>query len=296
VTTSKRSLGPLLTLLAVVLGAGALGAAYVRPPQVLVSLQGATLRLITAAGQRGRVFPVGVGRDTPLGRSPLGTLYTGPSPRDRDFYLPTRNEPAFHRNLPFLRLDRAQTQASGASEHPYGVHGPITPTLIWGTVSAGCVRMRPDDLRRLYTFAVRHPRLPFTFIRDLDRHGGQALEIDRVGRQARGCPEEAVGVRALRRLAIGRDLHDRVCGGVDHWYAFELKGGDRLAVRVQHAGELRVELYGIRAISTVASGRFGLDHDVPLARDNRGDRYLRIVAGVGRRVAPYTLAVTMIER
>jgi hypothetical protein len=294
--TTRAPLGPLLSVLAVVLGAGTLGAADVRPPQVIVSLQGATLRLITAVGHRGHVFPVGVGRDTPLGRSPVGTFFSGPNPRDRDFYLPSRGEPAFHRNLPFLRLDRARQQASGAVEHPYGVHGPITPTLIWGTVSAGCVRMRPDDLRRLYAFAVRHPRLPFTFIRELDRHGGRAVAVDPVGRRVPACPEEVAGARPLRRLAIGRDLHDRVCGGVDHWYALELGGGDRLAVRVQHGGLLRVELYGIRAISTVAAGQFGLDHDVPLARDNRGDRYLRIVAGGGRRPASYTLTATMIER
>ena len=282
-----------LTVLGLGAAGGALLAARAPMPRVTISLEGATLRLQRTPRGRGEVYPVGVGRETPLGRGPVGTFYTGPDPRDREFYLPARHEPAFHRGLPFLRIDLPLGGKQGIRERPFGIHGPVTPTLIWGTVSAGCVRMRDQDLRRLYATAVRHPRMPFHFIRELDRVAGRPVEVDRARHAPATCPEAAFGLRRLRRVAIDADVHDRICGGVDHWYALELRGGDRLAVQLRHDGGLAVELYGIRAITTVAAGRFGLEHDVPLAHSNRGDRYLRVVADRGGKAVPYTLRLSM---
>jgi hypothetical protein len=227
-------------------------------------------------------------------------MYTGADPRDESFYVRARSQPTFYGGLPYLRLERdhsrlrrggARGELGGAPAHPFAIHGPVTPTLIWGMVSAGCVRMRPADLRYLYAVAVRHPAMAVSFVRAGER---RAREVERTRRPPRGCAEAAVGVRPLRRLRLDVVEHDRVCGGVDHWYAVELRGGDTLSLRAQHAGALRLELYGIRAISTVAEGRHQLDHTVPLAHRNRGDRYLRVVAPAGSRGnLPYTLCATL---
>lgn len=265
-------------------------------PRVVVSLSGCTLRL-ELGGEAGRkVFPVGVGRLTTRGQEgPSGTLRTGPDPRDTEFYLPRRRLPAFHRGLPFLRLDRRKLQRSGQTIHPFGLHGPVTPTLIWGQVSRGCVRMRPAHIRQLYGVAARHPSMTVTFIRGPDRVGGRVVIPDPHRRAVKGCPEAALGVRRLRRLRAGAQLHDRICGGVDHWYAIPLGGGDTISVKLAHCADLRIELFGIRAISAIARGRNGFEHRIPRAPKNRGDRFLRVTSRAGGgSFRPYSLSVTLV--
>ena len=274
-------------------GCGAPALARGRAPRVIISQAGGTLRL--HQGGKDRIFPVGVGRRTPGGFSgPLGTVRMGPDPRDGEYYIPARFLPAFYVGLPFLRLQMTESREHGKAIRPYSIHGPVTPTLIWGRVSRGCVRMRPDHIRLLYKVAVKNPGMPVTFIRGLDRIRGEAVKPDADGPALDRCAEAALGVRRLRRLTINRPLHHRVCGGVDHWYALELSGGDVLTVQLKHQGALRVEFFGIRAISSVRAGRFGLQHRVPLAHHNRGDRYLRVVApdGRDREFFPYSLQVT----
>ena len=258
-------------------------------PQIIVSLKGATLRIVEE-GHPDLIFPVGVGRDVPDGRSAPAVMYTGPDPGDRSFYLPARREPAFHLGLPYLRLDRRTGQIAGIPARPFSIHGPVTPTLIWGRVSAGCVRMRPPDLKQVYRLAVRHPGMKVSFIPGPDGRG----ELERPpGAKRLACPEAAIGLRRLRPIAQSRVQHDRICGGVDHWYSVELRGGDTVAVRLQHGGALRAELYGMRAISTVAEGRFGFEHRVPDAQRFRGARYLRISSAASRELIPYALSVTV---
>lgn len=256
-------------------------------PRVVVSVMGSTLRLQTAPN-RAIVFPVGVGRLTDGGQEgPLGTLFTGPDPGDRDLYIPRRRLPAFHRGLPYLRLDRRR-----AGARPFGIHGPVSPTLIWGRVSRGCIRMRPTDIRRLYRVAARHPSMPVTFVRGLDRVGGKAVVPAATRPAVKGCPEAAIGVRRLRRLATGAQVHDRRCGGVDHWYSIPLEGGDVTSVKLNHGGGLRVELFGIKAISAIAAGPHGFAHRIPRAPRNRGDRFIR-VTGAAKEAVPYTLSVNV---
>jgi hypothetical protein len=269
----------------------------VSEPRIVISLDRSTLRLEPGSGKKRRVYPVAVGRRTPGGqKSPLGTWFTGPDPKDRELYLPSRREPAFHRGLPFLRLEirRRGRRDPRRQERPFGIHGPVTPTLIWGTVTAGCIRMRPGHIRDLYRFAVRHPGMPVRVIRGPDRLGGRILEPDPERRARPDCPESALGVRRLRRIRTGRPLHDRICG-VDHWYALELSGGDLVSVRLIQDGDLRVELFGIRAISAILAGRGGFDYKVPKVTKNRGDRYIRVVAPTGGNAAgkpiPYVLKV-----
>lgn len=264
-------------------------------PRVVVSVTGSTLRLVTGQG-KSRVFSVGVGRLTDSGQEgPLGTLYTGPDPRDRELYLPSRSLPAFYGGLPYLRLDRRRVRGVGKVVRPFGIHGPVSPTLIWGLVSRGCIRMRPADIRRLYKVAARHPSMPVTFVRGVDRVRGKPVTPSPVRAPVAGCPEASLGARRLRRLATGTHIHDRVCGGVDHWYSIHLEGGDVTSVRLKHSGGLRVELFGIRAISAIASGTRGFVHRIPLAPRNRGDRFVRITTSTnpGRQFRPYTLSVTM---
>lgn len=282
---NTERLAATLTVLLVPLAAAA-------RPHAVISLDRATLRLERGPSLGRRVFPVGVGRwSQAVPRSPVGTWHTGPDPDDRAYYLPARWLPAFHRGHPFLRLE-ARGRVRSRREHPFGIHGPVTPTLIWGQVSGGCIRMRANDARELYRFAARHPGMPVRIIRGPDRVAGVPVRPDPVGPEVPGCPEAAVGARRLTRIQLGGQVlvHDRTCGGVDHWYALELQGGDVIAVSLAHSGRLRVELYGIRAISTVARGKRGLTFRVPLAPRNRGNRYLRVVATSD--VVPYTLQVT----
>jgi hypothetical protein len=157
----------------------------------------------------------------------------------------------------------------------------VTPTLIWGKVSAGCIRLRPKHIRELFRFARRHPRIRVQIIRGLDRVNGRPVELSEGG------------VKRLRRLRVGGAVvHDRVREGVDHWFALELRGGDAITVTLTHKGALRAELYGIRAISTVTNGKYGFSYLVPQVQKNRGNRYLRVVAPRRRTAVPYTLEVS----
>jgi hypothetical protein len=83
---------------------------------------------------------------------------------------------------------------------------------------------------------------------------------------------------------------------VDHWYALELTGGDLVSVRLIQDGRLRVELFGIRAISAILGSNSGFEYKVPKVSNNRGDRYIRVVApnrghAAGKTI-PYVLRVT----
>ncbi len=266
-----------------------------RGPRVVVSIEGATLRLERGARKGRVVFPVSVGRlEGGEESTPLGTLYTGPDPGDTNLYIAKRTEPAFHRGLPALRLNLRRPSPPGVKHYPFGLHGPVTPTLIWGRASRGCVRMAAAHIRALYRFAARHPSMPVTVIRGMDRVDGAAVKPDRRPARVASCPEAAVGARRLRRITVGAKARDRICGGVDHWYALELQGGDKVRLELQHGSKLRAELYGIRAISTVARGRSGFSYRVPLARNNRGDRFVRVVAPRSqKRAAPYMLKVIL---
>ena len=94
--TTKRSIAGAAAMVALLTlpAAGHGGDRAAVHPRLVVSLSGCTLRLQTAPG-RAVVFPVGVGRLTDGGQEgPLGALFTGPNPRDRDLYIPRRRLPA----------------------------------------------------------------------------------------------------------------------------------------------------------------------------------------------------------
>ena len=237
------------------------------------------------------IVPVGIGR-VRQGRygGPEGTWYLGPDPADRNFFSPHRSLPAYHRGAAYLRLLRVPlARRAGPASYrqallqPLAIHGPVTPSLIWGDVSAGCIRLRPKDLRSVYAFALRHPSAPVYFHRQpqpLDRGKGDSPAF---------CSERGPGIRRLQRLPLGHPHHDRSCG-VDHWYSISIQGGDRIAISLRHRGSLRVELFGIRAISAIAGGTHGFAHRLPFARNSQGPRYLRVTGDFIRSgLVPYTL-------
>ncbi|MCC6748265.1 MAG: L,D-transpeptidase [Deltaproteobacteria bacterium] len=265
-------------------------------PRIVISRASYTLRLEQSPG-RVRVFPVGLGRSPREEREgPTGTLFTGTDPEDREFYDPARREPAYLGGLPFLRLDGVTRRQAGRIVRPYGIHGPVTPTLIWGPVSAGCVRMRPSELRELFRLARRRPRIPVVFTDAPDAEAERRLAA---AGNSTDCPESGIGVRRMGRLGPGAAHHDRSCGGVDHWYAITLQSGDLVSAELDHDGSLRLELYGLRAISTLANGTRRVLHRVPRLARYRGERYLRVVAPASpgshpRGAVPYSLRVAVL--
>lgn len=230
---------------------------------IVVSTSSQTLR-VHRPGQRSLLFPVAVSRQ----QEPPTLRWLGPDPADTRYYQPSRSKPALHGGHPFLRF-------AGASV-TLGIHGPVTPSLIWGAVTAGCLRMRSADIRQLYGVARSSPGIRVRFTSAVEAAAGQ-LHQQRCGRHDTH-PTMAPRARRLRQLRLGRNVRGSACDGVDHWFAVNLQGGDRLTVRLKHRGDLRLELYGIRAISRISRGRFSLNFVVPVARHNRGDRYLRVVA------------------
>jgi hypothetical protein len=154
--------------------------------------------------------------------------------------------------------------------------------------------MKPPDIKELYTYAIRHPRMEVKVIRGPDRVNGQLFQPVREAPAIPGCPEASLGALKLRTIRSNQPLNHRVCGGVDHWYAIDLKGGDVLHVRLAHAGQLRVELFGIRGISAITSSKDAIHYKVPLARRNRGARYLRVTAPgwAAGLILPYTLTAS----
>ena len=72
--------------------------------------------------------------------------------------------PDYFGGFPFLRL----TARNSAGANTYALHGPITSQLIRGYVSHGCVRMRGDDIVRLFWMVKSHPNTPVTFQREVE--------------------------------------------------------------------------------------------------------------------------------
>lgn len=272
------------------------GAAGSRAPAGLfISLASHTVRLVDDHGIT-RLFPAAVGRRTSDGRrlGLRGTAHLGADVADPRFYAPARSAPKIYGGHPYLRLDGTaparrgrRTERAAAQGRVFGIHGPITPSLVWGAVTAGCIRMRPADLAKVYDFAVGHPGLPVTI----------SSKPDPRARQLRahlpGC--DGRGVRPLGRLR-GRDTRiERQCPGTDHWFAIELQGGDLLRVQADGGPPPKIELYGIRLISRVVGGRGEIELRVPHQRHNRGDRFLRVVAPAHGPARSYTLRLDLLR-
>jgi hypothetical protein len=261
------------------LALGLLPLSAVARPTIEISTSSHVMRVKSGAVERR--FPVGLGRVL-RSRSfePQRTVwYTGPTASDRAFYISSRRKPAFYGGLPYLRLSPVRLLAGQrdlgyrrAANSRYAIHGPVTPSLIWGAVSAGCVRMRAADLHWLYRLLVTHPSVRVAFTR-------RAITPAKGGTLP----------RRLGVLRIGRSVSGRISKRRDHWFAVWLKGGDLLEAQLDHDGSLGIELYGIRGISSVARGQRGLRFRLPVRVKNSGYRFLRIYSR-SKRPTGYVLS------
>jgi hypothetical protein len=140
-------------------------------PEIIVSLDGLTVHLFDRATGFQAVYPAGVGMKNSRGVSitPTGHFKTGASSNDSWWYAPRRTVPDYFGGFPFLRT----TARNSAGANTYALHGPITSELIRGYVSHGCVRMRGDDIVRLFWMVKTHPSTPVTIQKEveLDRNG-----------------------------------------------------------------------------------------------------------------------------
>ena len=128
-------------------------------PEVVVTLEDATVTVLDPVTGFYEIYPAGVGRLDGYGvsRTPVGHFTTGSDPMDPWWYMPRRITPAMYGGLPFLRLTAEKPEGGGPM---FGFHGPVEGPFKRGYVSGGCVRLRPADLVRLYYALAIHPTVP----------------------------------------------------------------------------------------------------------------------------------------
>lgn len=188
-----------------------------KDPAIVVSLQGLTCRVYDRDGTAEQVYPVGVGvrrESDQRSITPVGAFATHTNPKDGWFYIWERRVPQYFAGLPFLRIDARNDEGY----HTYGLHGPITELLVRGYVSHGCVRMRADDIRELFSIAYRAPGAPVIIREDPDynrygilydvpfpREHGPATELSRI--KTAGSPAKiAVVVETPQSGAVGEEV------------------------------------------------------------------------------------------
>ncbi len=147
-------------------------------PEIIISLEGLSVHLFDRATGFSRVYPAGPGVLGRNGRSvtPTGHFATGPDASNRWWYTPSRWDPEYFAGYPFLRL----TIENSSGYNTYGLHGPITDTLIRDYVSHGCVRMEKEDIVELFFLVRRHPSTPVTIQQELERDAaGDVVDVGR---------------------------------------------------------------------------------------------------------------------
>jgi hypothetical protein len=144
-------------------------------PEVIVSLDGLSIHLFDRNTGFSEVYPTGVGEKDSHGESytPAGHFKTGPDNTDTWWYVARRTNPAYFGGLPFLRLTIENSQGSNT----YAFHGPITATLQRGFVSHGCMRMRANDIIRLFYIAKAHPDMPVSIQTEVE-HDADGAKVD----------------------------------------------------------------------------------------------------------------------
>jgi hypothetical protein len=135
-------------------------------PEIIVSLDGLSVHLFDRATGFSEVYPAGVGVKSSRGISitPTGHFQTGSDSNDGWWYAARRTVPDYFGGFPFLRT----TAKNSAGANTYALHGPITATLIRGYVSHGCVRMRSNDIIRLFWLVKMHPNTPITIQKEVE--------------------------------------------------------------------------------------------------------------------------------
>jgi len=145
-------------------------------PEIIVSINGLTVHLFDRATGFQAVYPAGVGMKNSAGVSitPPGHYMSGANNNDPWWYVARRTVPSYFMGLPFLRTTALNSQGVNT----YALHGPITDELIRGFVSHGCIRMRRDDIVRLFWMVKPHPNTPITFQREPELDAaGQLVDV-----------------------------------------------------------------------------------------------------------------------
>jgi len=145
-------------------------------PEIIVSLDGLTVHMFDRATGYQAVYPAGVGVKNSRGVSitPAGHFQTGENAEDPWWYVPRRTVPEYFAGLPFLRL----TARNSEGANTYALHGPITATLQRGYVSHGCIRMRGQDIIRIFWLAKKHPNMPVTIQREVEKDAaGKKVDV-----------------------------------------------------------------------------------------------------------------------
>ncbi|HEY5921878.1 MAG TPA: L,D-transpeptidase [Kofleriaceae bacterium] len=135
-------------------------------PEIIVSIDGLSVHLFDRATGFQAVYPAGVGTKNSRGISitPAGHFKTGVDSNDGWWYAARRTVPDYFGGFPFLRT----TAQNSAGANTYALHGPITEELIRGYVSHGCIRMRGNDIVRLFWMVKNFPNTPVTFQREVE--------------------------------------------------------------------------------------------------------------------------------
>lgn len=133
-------------------------------PEIIVSLDQLTVHIFDRETGFSEVYPAGVGtlNADNVSISPTGHFTTSPDTSDSWWYIARRYVPEVFGGFPFIRL----TAENSRGQNTYGLHGPITQTLIRGYVSHGCVRMAGDDVVKMFYMIRRHASTPVTIQRE----------------------------------------------------------------------------------------------------------------------------------
>lgn len=145
-------------------------------PEIIVSLDGLTVHIFDRTTGFQAVYPAGVGQKNSRGISitPTGHFQTGPDGADPWWYVPRRTVPEYFAGLPFLRI----TAKNSDGANTYALHGPITETLIRGYVSHGCIRMRANDIIRVFWMMKAFPNAPVTIQKEVERDAdGKRVDV-----------------------------------------------------------------------------------------------------------------------
>ena len=159
-------------------------------PQIIVSLDGLSVHMFDIATGFSEVYPAGVGQKNSRGKSitPLGHFHTSADTTDSWYYVARRTNPAYFGGFPFLRLADA-VNSDGANT--YALHGPITETLQRGFVSHGCIRMRGQDIVRVFWILKNHPSALITIQKEVE-YDAKGKKVDVGKTPALWTSDEAV--------------------------------------------------------------------------------------------------------
>ncbi len=115
-------------------------------PRIEVDKSDYVMRVFRGANLMGE-FPVGLGRDgsTPVGDFTVANKLANPDWFDRGRVVP-HGDPENPLGASWMGLGRNGRATS------YGIHPTSEPESIGGEESRGCIRLRPKDARKVFTW------------------------------------------------------------------------------------------------------------------------------------------------